>query len=62
VRHSHHGAAISDESLAHIFKRFFRAYSSRTRGSGGAGIGLAIARELVEAHYGRVGGRSDAEG
>jgi two-component system sensor histidine kinase BaeS len=56
------GESIDEVSLPHIFERFFRADPSRARGSGGAGIGLAIVKELVAAHGGSVGAESDAEG
>jgi signal transduction histidine kinase len=53
------GDAIPPDALPHIFERFFRVDPSRARGSGGAGIGLAIVRELVDAHGGVVGAESD---
>jgi two-component system sensor histidine kinase BaeS len=56
------GDTIDDASLPHIFERFFRADPSRTRGSGGAGIGLAIVKELATAHGGDVGADNDADG
>ena len=43
----------------HVFERFFRAERSRSRDDGGAGIGLAIVKELIEAHGGQVGAESD---
>jgi len=48
------GPGLSDEDIAHIFDRFYRADKSRARESGGAGLGLAIAKALVEAHGGQI--------
>ena len=49
------GGELSDKDLPFIFERFYRGEKSRSRERGGAGIGLAIAKELVEAHDGTVG-------
>lgn len=48
------GIGIRAEDLAQIFKRFWRADKSRSRTTGGTGIGLAIVRELVTAHDGHI--------
>lgn len=48
------GPRLSDEDLAHMFDRFYRAEPSRSREEGGAGLGLAIAKALIEAHGGKV--------
>jgi two-component system, OmpR family, sensor histidine kinase BaeS len=48
------GIGIAPDDLPHVFKRFWRAEKSRSRATGGTGIGLAIAQELVAAHAGRI--------
>ncbi|WP_035271179.1 sensor histidine kinase [Desulfonatronum thiodismutans] len=53
------GATIPAADLPHIFERFYRVERARSRETGGAGIGLAIVRELVEAHDGQVGASSE---
>ena len=52
------GDAIPADDLDHVFERFFRVEKSRDRARGGAGIGLAIVKQLVEAGGGRVGAES----
>ncbi len=49
------GGELSQKDLPFIFERFYRGEKSRSREHGGAGIGLAIVKELVEAHDGHVG-------
>jgi signal transduction histidine kinase len=56
---SNSGPAIPTADLPYIFERFYRADPSRSRAAGGAGIGLAIVKELIEAHGGSVGASSD---
>lgn len=48
------GIGIAAEDLPHLFTRFYRVEKSRSRAGGGSGIGLTIARHLVEAHGGRI--------
>ncbi|MFH0941863.1 MAG: ATP-binding protein [Chloroflexota bacterium] len=51
---SDNGEGIPPEDLPNIFERFYRVDKSRTRATGGSGLGLTIARRLVEAHGGTI--------
>jgi signal transduction histidine kinase len=55
---SNTGPGIPAGDLPHVFERFYRVEKSRDAARGGAGIGLAIVRQLVEAFGGRVGAES----
>ena len=59
VRNS--GEPIPAEHLPHLFERFYRIQSSRSRDSGGAGLGLAISRQIVQRHGGDIQVESEIE-
>jgi len=48
------GCGIAPEALPHVFERFYRADTARTRYSGGAGLGLSIVKAICSAHQGEV--------
>jgi len=49
------GAGIAADQAEHVFERFYRTDASRTRASGGVGLGLSIAAAVAQAHGGTVG-------
>lgn len=51
------GPGVTPEQLPRLFERFFRGEASRSRRSGGAGLGLSICQRIVEAHEGRIEAR-----
>jgi histidine kinase len=56
------GIGLTAEHLPHIFTRFYRVDKSRSRVGGGSGIGLTIAKQLVEAHGGQIWAESQGAG
>jgi two-component system, OmpR family, sensor histidine kinase BaeS len=56
------GEGIAAEALDHVFDRFYRVDTARDRNHGGSGIGLAIAKALVEAHGGQITAVSEGPG
>lgn len=59
---SDNGPGISAEAINHVFDRFWQADATSTRTAGGLGLGLAIVRQLVELHGGRVSATSAGAG
>ena len=55
---SNQGTPIPPEQLSHLFERFYRLDSSRSRQTGGHGVGLSMAKSIVEAHKGRITAKS----
>lgn len=58
---SNHGKTIPKQRLESIFEKFFRLDEARTTDTGGAGLGLAIAKEIVPLHGGAITARSEDE-
>ena len=54
------GEGVPPEALPFVFERFYRADFSRSRATGGAGLGLTIAKQLIEAHGGSIRATSEA--
>jgi signal transduction histidine kinase len=48
------GSGIPEDELPYVFDRFWRGEKSRARSTGGAGLGLSIARKLIETQNGRI--------
>lgn len=55
------GSHLTDEQLASLFDRFWRADDARQRDSGGSGLGLAISRQMIHLHNGEIRATSDAD-
>lgn len=61
IRFENHGDPIPKQKQDVIFEKFYRLDASRATKTGGAGLGLAIAKEIVEAHRGSISVKSDEE-
>jgi len=61
IKVSDTGEGIHKEDLANVFERFYRSEKSRNRNLGGAGLGLAIAKGIINAHGGIITVESEPE-
>lgn len=61
IRFINHGDTIPEEKLERIFEQFYRLDAARSTKSGGAGLGLAIAKQIVELHGGIITAKSEQE-
>lgn len=56
-----YGEPIPEADLPHLFDRFYRVEKSRATNTGGSGIGLAIAKHIVDLHQGEISADSDGD-
>ena len=61
IKFTNCGYTIPKEKLERIFEQFYRLDTARSSTSGGAGLGLAIAKEIVESHHGTITAESENE-
>lgn len=61
IRFQNQGKTIPQEKLSSIFEKFYRMDEARTSNTGGAGLGLAIAKEIVMLHGGEISAESENE-
>lgn len=61
MRISNQGLGIPEGELSNIFQRFYRLDAARSSRTGGAGLGLAIAKEIVESHGGVIAAESTGD-
>ncbi len=62
ITFTNQGPVIPPENLNSIFEKFYRLDSARSSATGGAGLGLAIAKEIINAHQGTISASSDETG
>ncbi|MEG1947420.1 MAG: vancomycin resistance histidine kinase VanS [Lachnospiraceae bacterium] len=61
IKFVNHGNTIPKEKLGRIFEQFYRLDTSRSSNNGGAGLGLAIAKEIIDLHHGTITAASENE-